>query len=151
MELEFKGIDKNNYEQCVELTINKEQEDFVAPNWYSVLEEKDEEGEKHPLAIYDHEKMVGFIMYCFYPADDDYPLDSWWIERFMIDKEFQNKGYGKAALRKFIDYFRNEYGNIDLRITTVPENEVATKLYEKIGFSKTGEIAAGEVVLHMKL
>ncbi|WP_042149948.1 GNAT family N-acetyltransferase [Paucisalibacillus sp. EB02] len=151
MQLEFKGIDKNNYEKCVELNVNKDQEDFVAPNWWSLLEEKYEDGEKHPLSIYDNGTMVGFIMYSFYPADDDYPLDSWWIERFMIDKEFQHKGYGKAALRKFLDYFRTLYGNIDLRITTVPENDVATKLYENLGFSKTGEIAGGEVVLHIKL
>jgi diamine N-acetyltransferase len=151
MKLEFKGIDKNNYEECVELTVTEEQEDFVAANWWSLLEEKYEGGVKHPLAIYDKETMVGFVMYCYYPADDDYPVDSWWIERFMIDKKFQSKGYGKAALKKFLDYFRSLYGNVDLRITTVPENVVATKLYEKLGFSKTGEIAAGEVVLHIKL
>jgi diamine N-acetyltransferase len=151
LQLEFKEIDKNNYEICVELIVENEQEYFVAPNWFSLLEAKYEEGERYPLGIYDCDTMVGFIMYVFYPADDDYPLDSWWIERFMIGKDFQNNGYGKAALKRFLNYFQNIYGNIDLRIATVPENVVATKLYENIGFTKTGEVAAGEVVLHMRL
>ncbi|SET57095.1 diamine N-acetyltransferase [Oceanobacillus limi] len=89
-------------------------------------------------------------MYCYYPADEDYCLDSWWIERFMIDKKFQNKGYGRTSLQKFFDYFSNKFGNVDLRISTEPENELAIRLYESVGFVKTGEVAAGEIVLHMK-
>ncbi|WP_026907266.1 GNAT family N-acetyltransferase [Paucisalibacillus globulus] len=151
MQLEFKKIDKNNYEACVELTVHKEQEDFVAPNWWSLLEDKYEEGERYPLGIYDGETIIGFLMYTFYPADADYPLDSWWLERFMIDKAYQNKGYGKAALKKFLDYFQTSYGNIDLRLATEPENDVAIKLYENVGFAKTGEVAADEIVFHIKL
>ncbi|RPF55247.1 GNAT family N-acetyltransferase [Aquisalibacillus elongatus] len=147
MQIQFKDINKSNYIECVELEVYDEQKDFIAPNWYSLLEVSYESEERHPMAIYKDEVMIGFIMYVFYPADDDYPLDSWWIERLMIDQKYQNKGYGKSTLERFINYFRSKYGNVELRIATEPNNLTAIKLYENTGFVKTGEFAADEVVL----
>ncbi|WP_017187562.1 GNAT family N-acetyltransferase [Alkalibacillus haloalkaliphilus] len=151
MQIEFKAVDPNNYVECVKLNVKDDQKDFVAPNWFSLLEANYENGERFPMAIYQGETMIGFMMYVFYPADEDYPLDSWWIERFMIDQDYQNKGYGKESLNRFINYFRSKYGSIGLRIATEPKNEVAIKLYEEIGFVKTGEFVEGEAVLYMKV
>lgn len=106
MTITFKKIDSSNYKKCSLLKVNDNQKDFVAPNWYSVLEAVYEEEEKHPYAIYYGEDMVGFLMYSYYPADEEYDKDSWWMERFMIAKDFQGKGYGKASLSKFIENFQ---------------------------------------------
>ena len=38
MNIEFKAIDKSNYNECIELRVNKEQEDFVAPNTFSLVQ-----------------------------------------------------------------------------------------------------------------
>lgn len=147
MPIYFKKIDETNYEECATLKVHEQQEAYVAPNWFSLLEVHYEEGERHPLAIYDGETMVGFLMYVFYPADEDYHLDSWWVERLMIDQRYQNKGYGQEALTQFTDFFKKEYNNSPLRIATEPENKVAIQVYEKVGFAQTGEFAAGEMVL----
>ncbi len=36
--IQLKEITKENYRACMNLKTTKEQEDFVAPNWYSMLE-----------------------------------------------------------------------------------------------------------------
>ncbi|WP_277673808.1 GNAT family N-acetyltransferase [Piscibacillus halophilus] len=151
MEIMFKEINQSNYKSCVELEVKSEQRHFVAPNWYSLLESYYEEGERHPLGIYKGDQMVGFIMYVFYPADEDYQLDSWWIERFMIGDQYQNQGLGKTALKEFLDYFKSEYGKVELRISTEPHHNVALSLYEKVGFIRTGEMVENEAVLCMEV
>ncbi|KAB8138139.1 GNAT family N-acetyltransferase [Gracilibacillus oryzae] len=150
MKLEFKKVDQDNYKQCAALNVKAEQNNFVAPNWYSLLESQFEDGQRHPLAIYKEGKMIGFLMYVYYQADEDYPVDSWWIERFMIDKKYQNKGLGSASLKEFLLFFKVTYGDVEIRISAEPENDVAIKLYEKIGFGKTGEMVGDETVLLLK-
>ncbi|SES01172.1 diamine N-acetyltransferase [Gracilibacillus ureilyticus] len=151
MNIDFKKIDKNNYKECFHLNVKKEQSNFVAPNWYSLLEVHYEDGERYPLGIYDGETMVGFLMYVFHPADEEFPKDSWWIERFMIDEAYQNKGYGASALRNFITFFKNNYNEMGIRISTEPTNKVAIHLYESVGFTMTGEMVGDEAVLYLDL
>ncbi len=104
-----------------------------------------------PMGIYLFEKMIGFFMFSYYKADEDYPVDSWWYERFMFDKKYQNKGYGRQSLYKSLDFAREKLGNIEFRISAEPENDVAINLYEEVGFKKTGEMVSGEVVLIINL
>lgn len=98
------------------------------------------------MGIYDGETMVGFLMYSF---DND--ANKWWMDRLMMDKQHQGKGYGRKVIRLLIDLLKKEKGNIKLYTSFEPENAVADKLYESIGFRKTGEIAWGEVVMEIQL
>lgn len=91
--------------------------------------------------------MVGFLMFSYYPADESYPKDSWWIERFMIDSRFQNKRFGKKGLQKALEWFDKEYKETELRISAVEGNTIAQNLYEQVGFVMTGEKVDGEIVL----
>ena len=142
-------ITHENYKTCVKLHVEKTQEPFVAPNWYSLLEAKFEE-DRRAFGIYAEEEMVGFLMFSYYPADESYPTDSWWIERFMIDFHFQNKGFGKKGLQKALEWFDNEWRETPLRISAVEGNMIAQKLYEQVGFVLTGEKVDGEIVLLRK-
>lgn len=151
MDLMFKNIDKSNFLKCISLSVTTPQEEFVASNCYSLAESSYGTGEHYPLAIYDDETMIGFIMYSYFNGDKIYPIDSWWLCRFMIDKKYQHQGYGKASLLKLINYMKNKYGISELRTSAESENSVALKLYEEVGFVKTGEIVEGEVVLLLKL
>ncbi|MGM0122837.1 diamine N-acetyltransferase [Enterococcus sp. AZ194] len=139
-------ITQKNYKVCVKLSTDKEQEKFVAPNWYSLLEAKFEENRK-AFGLYNEEEMVGFVMFSYSPADEDYSKDSWWIERYMIASKFQNKGFGKTGLQKSIEWFVEQYPTEELRISVVEGNEIAQNLYEKVGFVLTGERVQGEIVL----
>ncbi|HCQ89437.1 MULTISPECIES: GNAT family N-acetyltransferase [unclassified Clostridium] len=145
MEIILKEINRDNWEKCIELQVEENQRKFVASNSYSLLESKYEDY-CYPMGIYDGETMVGFLMYSF---DED--TNKWWMCRLMMDKKHQGKGYGKKSIELFIDLMKKEKGNIALCTSFEPENTVADKLYESIGFRKTGEIAWGEVVMEIQL
>lgn len=145
MEIILKEIDKNNWEKCIELQVEENQRKFVASNSYSLLQSKYEDN-CYPMGVYDGEIMVGFLMYDF---DND--TNKWWMCRLMMDKQYQGKGYGRKAIGLLIDLLKKEKGNIKLYTSFEPENAVAEKLYESIGFRKTGEIAWGEVVMEIQL
>lgn len=145
MELIFKEVDRENWEECVALKITKEQEEYVAPNWYSILQAKFEE-ELYPLCIYHEEVMVGFLMYAL-----DTETKRMEMCRLMIDKKFQGKGYGRIAVLKLFDLIREKYGKIKFYTSIEPENVVAEKLYESLGFEKNGEIMWDEEVMVVQL
>ncbi len=138
-------VDKHNWEECTELRVSKEQEQFVAPNWYSILQSNYEK-ELYPLCIYNRNNMVGFLMYGIDPDTNRVELS-----RLMIDFEYQGRGYGEAALLKLLKLVREKYGEIKFHTSITPEN-IATKcLYEKLGFEKTGEVMWGEEVMTIQL
>lgn len=144
--IRLKPITKENYRGCIELKTTKEQEKFVAPNWYSLLEAAYEES-RQAFAIYYQEEMIGFLLFSYYEADEDYAKESWWIERFMIDHRFQQKGYGSQSMEAAIEWFRQTIQAKELRISSVKENTIAKQMYEGFGFTATGEFVNDETVL----
>lgn len=130
MNIEFRAIDRSNYNQCINLKISEEQKRFVAPNILSLVQSAYEPN-LYPLGVYKNDEIVGFILYDF---DDE--LNGWSMSRFMIDEKFQNQGIGKVALNKFIEFFIEKYGHIQLYTSAEVDNAVAIKLYESVGFEK---------------
>lgn len=130
MNIEFKQIDRTNYNECIELTLSEHQKNFVAPNIFSLVQAA-YEPDLYPLGIYSDNKMVGFILYDF-----DTELNGWSMSRIMIDVKYQNQGIGKVALQKFKEFFTNKYGHVQLYTSAEVENHIAIALYEKLGFEK---------------
>jgi diamine N-acetyltransferase len=145
MQLVLKKIDKENWEECADLKVSQEQEAYVDSNSYSILLSKFEE-ECYPFCIYDEEVMVGFIMYGLDPETKRLEMS-----RLMIDKKFQGKGYGTKAILRTLDIIREKYGEIKFYTSIEQQNTVAQKLYESLGFKKTGEIMWGEDVMVIQL
>ena len=145
MNLKFKAVDKQNWEECVKLSVSDKQKNYVAANWYSILQSKFID-ELFPLCIYDGEKMVGFLMYGFDP--DTKRLE---MNRLMIDQKSQGKGYGKKAIAMLLDIIIEKYGKVEFYTSIEPENVIAQKLYESFGFIKTGEIMWDEEVMMIQL
>ncbi len=65
------------------------------------------------------------------------PYSQVWLDRFMIDEEFQGKGFGKQALKIICDKIFQEYNCKKLFLSVHKENTQAIMLYEKLGFKKT--------------
>ncbi|RJS62931.1 GNAT family N-acetyltransferase [Priestia filamentosa] len=130
MSIDFKPIDRTNYNECIELSLNEEQRKFVAPNIFSLVQTAYEPN-LYPIGIYNDNKMIGFILYDF-----DNELNGWSMSRFMVDVNYQNQGMGKQALQKFIEFFINKYGRLELYTSAAVDNQVAIALYEKFGFKK---------------
>lgn len=138
MKITLRPIDRSNYNQCIRLKVRDDQKDFVAPNEYSLVQAA-YEPDLYPLGIYDGNEMVGFILYDF-----DEEINGWSMSRFMIDESLQGRGYGKAAIKEFIRFFKEKYPN-ERKIYTSAEvdNHIAIYLYESIGFVK-GEVFSYE-------
>lgn len=139
--IEFKEITRENFDECLFLTVTKEQEEFVASTMYSLAEAKIFT-ENIPLAIYDQDTMVGFIMYGLDSDDNEY-----WISRLLIDQKFQKRGYGKQAIEKILLLIKETYQPEKVLLSFDPENIVAEKLYLSLGFKHTGKIIEDELVL----
>ena len=132
--MEFREIDKSNYWDCIALTVDDSQVDFVADNKQSLVEAAYEDG-LYVLGIYQNETMVGFVLYDY---DDTFP--GWSMSRFMIGKQFQGKGYGKQASMAFLEYFKSKHNADKLYISVSLENTVARKMYSDIGFKEIKEV-----------
>ena len=148
MHISLRPIDDTNREAVLALSVREDQP-FVAPNDYS-LKQAAETNEAHPgvarpFAIYADDRLVGFCMLAFYP-EDEVEDDRYWLWRFMIDKNEQDKGYGQAALQEIIRYFKTN-GADRLYLSTAPENERGLHVYHKAGFRETGVIEGDEAVL----
>ena len=151
MNLELRSIDDNNKNAIELLEVSEEQKQFVASNKKSL--ETAAKGEYREIArtfaIYADGNPVGFTMFAFELTTSD-PNDRYWLWRFMIDKASQGKGYGSAALKKIIDYFRS-HGADHILLSTKETNTTALALYHKYQFAETGDMNDNEIVLRLNL
>lgn len=138
----------DNLDDLVDLEPDKSQYNFVANNSYSLAEAYANitNGRyAQPFGIYDGDTPVGFLMIGYDIADEEadrekFPLltNNYLIWRFMIDKNHQKKGYGKAAMKLALDFIRTwPCGEAEYCwLSYDPENEVAKKLYASFGFQE---------------
>ena len=151
----LRPVTDENREAVIALSVREDQP-FVAPNDASLKEAEEANaktpGYARPFAIYADEKLVGFCMFSFDPEDED-EEDRYWLWRFMIDKRWQGRGYGREALKQALDFIRTfPAGPAELCwISYEPENETAKKLYASFGFEETGEMCGDEIVAVLKL
>lgn len=147
MNISLRDITRDNWRECVRLKVADDQQQFVASNAVSLAQSK-YEPESVPLAAYDGETMVGFVMY----HPEDYGISQlWFIERLMVGQKYQGKGYGRATMETLIARLKAIPGYAAILISFVPENVAAQKLYSSLGFVDTGEIEEGELVYRLGL
>jgi diamine N-acetyltransferase len=145
MDITFRPVTRVNFSAVIELTVTPEQAEFVAPNVYS-LAEASIEPKWTPLAIYAWDDLVGFALF---GRDDE--TGRWWIMRYLIDAQYQGRGYGTAALPLLIDLIVERHGCNELFLGYDPSNEVAKRLYARMGFAPTGEMVGGEIIARLDL
>ena len=120
----LREIDAGNWRQVAALRTDSGQEEFVAPNLHSLAEAKYGISPEYshltvvPLAIYDGEQLVGFVMYNTSPERDRF-----FIMRLMVDVAYQGKGYGRAALQILLERFRANPEAKEVAISYQPGNE----------------------------
>jgi diamine N-acetyltransferase len=146
MTITLRDIDKDNWEAATNLKLAESQKTFVAVNWYSMLQVLYAKAEVDLVhkGIYHDEEMVGYTMMGQIPGKT-------FITRLMIDEKHQNKGYGRAAMNAIIADLKARYNPDSIFISFEPENTVARKLYESLGFVDTGEVKHGELVFRLPL
>ena len=147
MNIKFEEINQVNWEDCISLEVDESQNKFVDRNAFSLVEATYAEYKDalHPLAIYDEDLMVGFLMYEVDDEEQDMGMC-----RLMLDKKYQNMGYGRKAVQMLIERMINQYGKRSFYTSFVPENTVARKLYTSVGFEDTGKLIEDEILFKFK-
>lgn len=138
----LKEITRDNFWDCVSLEVAPEQVDFVTSNAVSIAQSKIQP-ECIPLAVYDDNLMVGFVMYCIDEDDSEY-----WIYRMMIDKNYQSKGYGKKSMELLLDKIKEDKSHNKIFLG-VHKESFAVNMYKNFGFEFNGQVFGTEHIMRL--
>jgi diamine N-acetyltransferase len=133
-------VDATTWRAAYALRPREDQEHFVAPNAYSMLEAIHTPGAE-ALVGYAGDVAVGFVM-TRVDTNDGRP----WIDRFMVGAEHQGRGHGRRLLDATMARLEARHPGVPIRLSVVPGNASAERLYRAGGFRPTGEVAHGERV-----
>lgn len=144
----LREITAKTVNKILDLDVAESQQNFVAPNSYSIAQAHYSE---HAWfrAIYADEMPIGFVMLHDQPDGKDGPRYYLW--RFMIDQRYQKMGFGRQAVDLLIDYVKTRPNAKELFVTYIPEEGGPKVFYEKIGFEHTGKKHGDEVELKLEL
>ena len=136
--IKLKPITKDNIDDVLSLNVRDDQKNYVSSVSDSLAQAYVYSENAYPFAVYYDDILVGFIMMGYYEVKHYYTL---W--KFLIDCRYQNKGYGRQALKLGLKYVWDGFGPVDIYTGVAPGNKVAKSLYQSVGFRETGLIELG--------
>ena len=142
--IELRTINEDNYQQCIGLKASVENDNFVDSVTYSLAEAWVYYKDTKPFAIYDNDKMIGFVS--MYIGEKNYQ-----IVNFLIDDAFRHQGLGTKAAKACISYLQSEYNAGRVSAPVNLENAAAQKFWEKLGFIFSDSIEDGYVFMRLYL
>ena len=159
--LKQKKINRKNVGEILKLEVFDNQKKFVAPNNISIIEAYiafTENNDVFTFGIYNDDAPVGFLMIGFDVNSDDegaprIAKGNYNIWRFIIDKKFQGKGFGKKAMDLALE-FVNTFPCGTAKycwLSYESDNDIARQLYKSVGFVETDEKDGEEIVAILKL
>ena len=145
--INFKKITEENFDAIIKMK-RPDDENFVASNAVSLAQAwlYRDDGDVFPFAIYNDDTIVGFML-----LEEETAESSLVLWRVMFPPEYENKGYGTAAIKLLIEYAKNSGRYKNLSLICSPENIIARHIYDKLGFEPTGQILYGDVEMQLNL
>jgi len=152
--VELGDITQENWREALRLTVQPEQQRFISDYTPIVALALAKAYIRPggaiwaPYVIYAGTTMVGFVELAYEPDS----LDQYWMFHFFIDQRYQGRGYGRAALQRFVERVTQEHPHCQaLQLVVHPENDRAQRLYRSAGFRPTGTERWGEPVYQLAL
>lgn len=142
--IELRRINEDNFQQCCGLKASVEKGGFVDSVTYSLAEAWVFYKDARPFAIYNDDKMVGFVS--MYVGEENYQ-----IVNFLIDDGFQRKGLGTKAAKACVSYLQEEYGADRVSVPVDLRHTAAQRFWEKIGFIFSDCVEDGYVFMRLYL
>lgn len=159
--LRLEKVNGKNVWELLKLSVSESQKNYVAANEISIIEAYTAisgNGYAFPFGIYNGDTPVGFLMIGFDVDDDwvdapDIAKGNYNLWRLMIDKDYQNRGFGRKAVQLALDYIKTfPCGEAEYCwLSYEPENKAARQLYRSFGFEETGNMDGEEVIAVLKL
>ncbi len=118
---------------------------FVSSNSASLAKAYAYYDDAIPLAVYNGDLMVGFILLRYYEEQ------SYLIDQFMIDARYQGNGYGKQAMKLVIEQIKSERKYLKIILCYIDGDEAAKRLYSGLGFYHTREVDENEIIMRFDL
>ena len=104
-----------------------------------------EQGSQAKLILYG-DTPVGMLMYYDWPEGRQYVFS-----QILIDRRYQRRGFGIQAMRLALDEMRADRRYPQVCLCYIEGDEPARMLYEKLGFTHTGEVDGDEIIMTAKL
>lgn len=144
-QLTLRMIDPENWR--IRLSVREDQRHHVSDQW-RILARAYAYRERHSQALYVSldDTPIGMLLYHDGVADDCYDLS-----QFFIDQRWQGRGYGYAAMRLLLDALRRDGRYDRVELCYCAGDEPARRLYEKCGFTPTGVVDEGEIIMALNL
>lgn len=143
----FKPVNHKNRKAIESLEVFPEQAGWIETAG-DCMQEADELEQWRPVGIYDGGMLIGFAMYGFFSETSPGQL---WLDRLLIDKKYQGKGYGRQAVLALLDRLRTEYASDKVYLSVYESNLKAIRLYQQIGFYFNGKYdSKGESIMEYK-
>ena len=141
----LREVNSDNVRSVCELSVNEEQQLYVAPNAIAVAEACYSK-EDWLQAIYVDETPVGLAVVNVKPEKNRYFL---W--RFMIDTRYQGSGFGRCAMNLLIEQARANPNSGEFLTSVVPGDHCPQGFYESLGFQLTEVWHEGEAMMRLAL
>lgn len=132
--IELRDIASDNFYEILDLRVAEYQKNYVSSVADSLAQAWLYRDTAFPFAIYADDLPVGFVMLGYYKSREQYTL---W--KFFIDERYQNKGYGKQALKLSVNYLLNMFHAEEIYTGVYVGNKIAKHLYISFGFEETGK------------
>jgi diamine N-acetyltransferase len=140
--IELREITHENFDPVLELAVAAEQARFIPPVVYALAQAYVYAPHLWPLAAYDADQPVGFVMY-----GHQVSRARWAIAHLTVDASYQGRGYGRAIMQAVIALMLERHGCNEIFTSYVNGNDVAHGLYETLGFRTTGEVKETETYI----
>ena len=131
----LREITQDNLDDVLALRVADDQTAYVSTTAHALAQAYVSPKTAFPFAVYADETIVGFLMLGYYEARNQYTV---W--KFLIDRRYQGRGYGKAALKLGIDFLQKRFGVKEIFLGVSAGNEAAKRLYRSVGFKETGAV-----------
>ena len=132
--INLREITSKNLKSIIDLNVKDDQKDYVASNSVSIAQ-----GHYSNSAwfkgIFNDDRPVGFVMLDLIEEEN-----KCFLWRFMIDRKYQGKGFGKISLTQVIDFVRSLNLYTYIATSYVPAENSAGGFYKNFGFIESEEI-----------
>ncbi|MDV3426208.1 MAG: GNAT family N-acetyltransferase [Bacillota bacterium] len=73
------------------------------------------------------------------------------LDQFMIDKQHQGKGFGRAAMKLWLSIVKNKKKYDSIILCYIEGDEAARNLYSDLGFNHNGDVDEDEIQMEYNL